>query len=71
MTEGDLDYLGHDDWRKRIHQLKKELRSAPSEPSRTIPEQPKAYGTELKPKRILPNGKPTRSTPEIASAPPR
>ena len=51
MSEGDLDYLGQSYWRKRIHQIKQELRSSPSEPSLAIPEQTKAYGTELKPKR--------------------
>ena len=71
MTDGALDYLGQGYWRKRIHQIKQELRAATTEPSLSIPEQAKPYGTELKPKRILPNGKPPRSTPEIASAPPR
>ena len=71
MTEGDLDFLGKGDWRKRIHQLKLELRSNPSKQSLTIPEQPKAYGIELKPKRILPSDKPPKPIPAIASPPPR
>ena len=52
MTEGGFDYRGQRDWLKRIHQLKKELRSATSEPSLIIPQAAKAYGTELNPKRV-------------------
>lgn len=72
MSEGPLDFLGQGDWRKRIHQLKQELRSSTSkQKSLTIPEQPKAYGTELNPKRILPSDKPPKPIPEIAASPPR
>ena len=66
MTEGALDYLGKADWRKRIHQLKRELRSNTSKQSLTIPEQPKAYGTELRPKRILPSDPPLNLYPRAS-----
>ncbi len=51
MTEGGFDYWGQRDWLKRIHQLKKELRSAASKPSLNFPEPAIAYGTKLTPKR--------------------
>lgn len=71
MSEGNLDYLEHSYWRKRIHQLKQELRSNTSEVSLVIPEQVKTDGTELKPKRNLNSVKPTLPKPAIASAPSR
>ena len=52
MTEGGFDYWGQKDWLKRIHQLKKELRSAASEPSLKIPEPAKVYGANLNPKQV-------------------
>ena len=58
MTEGNLDYLGQSYWRKRIHQIKQELRSSSAEQRLIIPEQVKPYGTELKPKRDRDSGKP-------------
>ena len=51
MTESNFDLLGQADWRKRVHQLKQELRSTESDPQLVVPEQVKGYGTELKPKR--------------------
>ena len=71
MTTGDLDFLGHADWRKRIHQIKQELRSATPKQSRTFPEQAKPDGTELKPKRDRHSAKPASPTREIASKPSR
>ena len=71
MTEGDRDYLGHGYWRKRIHQIKQELRSATTKPSLSIPEQAKPYGTELKPKRDPHGGRPAIPKSEIASQSPR
>lgn len=53
MTESNLDFLGQGDWRKRLHQLKQELRGKPSEHRPAIPEQVKGHGTELKPKRAI------------------
>lgn len=71
MTDGDFDFLGQAYWRKRIHQLKLELRSAASGPSLSIPEAAKAYGTELKPKRDRHGERPAIPKREIASEPPR
>ncbi len=71
MTEGDRDYLGHGYWRKRIHQIKQELRAAATEPSPSIPEQAKPYGTELKPKRDRYGGRPAMPKRAHASEPPR
>ena len=68
MDEGDRDLQG--DWRKRIHQLKQELHAAASQQRPTIPEETKAYGTELKPKRIINSGKPTEPIGDGASASP-
>ena len=68
MTEGGFDYWGQRDWLKRIHQLKKELRSATSEPRLKIPEPTKAYGTDLNPKRV----RHSSQQPALkASSPPR
>lgn len=53
MTERHFDFLGQGDWRKRLHQLKQELRGKPSEHRPAIPEQVKGHGTELKPKRAI------------------
>ena len=69
MTEGDRDFLGQAYWRKRIYQIKKEFRSPPADDSRTIPEQPKAYGPDRKPKRVLHSRNLTRPKSAIASAP--
>lgn len=71
MSEGDLNYLGQRYWRKRIYQIKQAFRSSTPEQSLNISEQTKAYGTELKPKRILHSAQPPRPKPEIASEPPR
>ena len=49
--ESHLDFFGEADWRKRIGQLKQELRSAEAGGKVTIPEQAKPYGSERKPKR--------------------
>ena len=57
MTQDGFDYWGKRDWLKRIHQLKKELRSATSDPSLIIPQPVKASGTHLNPKQIRPSGK--------------
>ena len=51
MTKGGFDYWGQRDWLKRIHQLKKELRSTAAEPSLKIPEPTKTYGVEFNSKR--------------------
>ena len=71
MTEGDPDFLGHGGWRKRIHQLKQELRATASQQRLTIPEETKADGTEMKPKRIINSGKPTEPIGDGAAASPR
>ena len=55
MTEGGFDYWGQRDWLKRIHQLKKELRSTTAEPSLKIPEPTATYGVEFNSKRVRPN----------------
>ena len=60
MSDGDFDFLGQGYWRKRVHQLKLELRSDASGANLSLPEAAKAYGTELKPKRDRPSGKPLR-----------
>ena len=46
MTANNFDFLGQGDWRKRIYQLKQELRSSASKPSLAIPEQTKPYGNK-------------------------
>ncbi|MDJ0706543.1 MAG: hypothetical protein QNJ46_25005 [Leptolyngbyaceae cyanobacterium MO_188.B28] len=51
MAEGGFDYWGQRDWLKRIHQLKKELRSTAVEPSLKIPEPTQTYGVEFNSKR--------------------
>ena len=69
MTDGDRDFWGQADWRRRIHQLKQEFRSDTLEQRLTIPEQAKPYGTERKPKRDLHSDKPAIQKSAIASAP--
>ena len=48
MTGEIFCHLGQNDWRKRIDQLKQQLRSGDPAPTLPLPEQTKAYGSELK-----------------------
>ena len=70
MTASNVDFLGHADWRKRIHQLKQELRSGNPEQRLIIPEQGKAYGTDRKGKPGLPSSKSTIPNREIPAQSP-
>ena len=58
MTEDGFDYWGQRDWLKRIHQLKKELRSTAAEPSLKIPEPTTNYGVEFNSKRVRTGSQP-------------
>ena len=44
MTDSNPDFLGQNYWRKRIEQIKQELRSADPEGRLIIPEQETPYG---------------------------
>lgn len=69
MTEGGFDHWGQREWLKRIHQLKKELRSAASEPVLKIPESAKAYGSKLNPKRRQTRQQPALEARSLPSSP--
>ena len=61
----DLSQLDLSDWRKRIHQLKQELRDNAPNQNPILPTQPLTYGSQ-------PNSRATvrkASVPEIAPAP--
>ena len=68
MTEADLISLGIEDWRKRIAQLRIELRNPSARPQLDIPAEGNRYGTELRPQGNRHSRTPSVSTPEIASA---
>ena len=62
-----LSQLDLSDWRKRIHQLKQELRDNTPTQNPLLPTQPLTYGSQPAARAV--GSKP--STPAIASAPSR